>query len=160
MLYYNFNYLKCIFAKKTEINKMNTNKTFTMIKPDAVANGHIGAIINDITNAGFKIIALKYTKLTAESAGDFYAVHKARPFYGDLVSFMSSGPIVAAILEKDNAIEDFRTLIGATDPAEAAEGTIRQKYAKSIDANAVHGSDSDENAQIEGNFFFTAAEQF
>ena len=139
---------------------MNTNRTFTMIKPDAVANGNIGAIINDITNAGFKIIALKYTKLTAERAGDFYAVHKARPFYGDLVSFMSSGPIVAAILEKENAIEDFRTLIGATNPAEAAEGTIRQKYAKSIDANAVHGSDSDENAQIEGNFFFTAAEQF
>ena len=160
MLYYNFNYLKCIFAENLKLNKMNTNRTFTMIKPDAVANGHIGAIINDITNAGFKIIALKYTKLTAESAGDFYAVHKARPFYGDLVSFMSSGPIVAAILEKDNAIEDFRTLIGATDPAEAAEGTIRQKYAKSIDANAVHGSDSDENAQIEGNFFFTAAEQF
>lgn len=160
MLYYNFNYLKCIFAENLKLNKMSTNKTFTMIKPDAVANGHIGAIINDITNAGFKIIALKYTKLTAESAGDFYAVHKSRPFYGDLVSFMSSGPIVAAILEKENAIEDFRTLIGATNPAEAAEGTIRQKYAKSIDANAVHGSDSDENAQIEGNFFFTSAEQF
>jgi nucleoside-diphosphate kinase len=131
-----------------------------MIKPDAVANGHIGAIINDITNAGFKIIALKYTKLTKESAGEFYAVHKARPFYGELVDFMSSGPIVAAILEKDNAIEDFRNLIGATNPAEAAEGTIRQKYAKSIDANAVHGSDSDENAAIEGDFFFTATERF
>ena len=139
---------------------MNTNRTFTMIKPDAVANGHIGSIINDITNAGFKIIALKYTKLTEESAGDFYAVHKARPFYGDLVSFMSSGPIVAAILEKDNAIEYFRKLIGATNPAEAEEGTIRQKYAKSIDANAVHGSDSDENAQIEGDFFFTSTERF
>lgn len=139
---------------------MTTNRTFTMIKPDAVANGHIGAIINDITNAGFKIIALKYTKLTPETAGEFYAVHKARPFYGELVSFMSSGPIVAAILEKDNAIEDFRKLIGATNPAEAAEGTIRQKYAKSIDANAVHGSDSDENAQVEGDFFFTAAERF
>ena len=139
---------------------MSTNRTFTMIKPDAVANGHIGAIINDITNAGFKIIALKYTKLSEETAGEFYAVHKARPFYGELVSFMSSGPIVAAILEKDNAIEDFRNLIGATNPAEAAEGTIRQKYAKSIDANAVHGSDSDENAAIEGDFFFSAAERF
>ncbi|WP_461789615.1 nucleoside-diphosphate kinase [Pedobacter sp.] len=139
---------------------MSTNRTFTMIKPDAVANGHIGAIINDITNAGFKIIALKYTKLSAEKAGEFYAVHKERPFYNDLVSFMSSGPIVAAILEKDNAIEEFRKLIGATNPAEAAEGTIRQKYAKSIDANAIHGSDSDENAQIEGDFFFTADERF
>lgn len=139
---------------------MSTNRTFTMIKPDAVANGHIGAIINDVTNAGFKIIALKYTKLTPETAGKFYEVHKERPFYGELVNFMSSGPIVAAILEKDNAIEDFRKLIGSTNPAEAAEGTIRQKYAKSIDANAVHGSDSDENAQIEGDFFFTAAERF
>lgn len=139
---------------------MSTNRTFTMIKPDAVANGHISAIINDITNAGFKIIALKYTKLTAETAGKFYEVHKDRPFYGELVNFMSSGPIVAAILEKDNAIEDFRKLIGSTNPAEAAEGTIRQKYAKSIDANAVHGSDSDENAQIEGDFFFSADERF
>ncbi|WP_316793474.1 nucleoside-diphosphate kinase [Pedobacter frigoris] len=139
---------------------MATNRTFTMIKPDAVANGHIGAIINDITAAGFKIIALKYTKLTPETAGKFYEVHAARPFYKDLVDFMSSGPIVAAILEKDNAIEDFRTLIGATNPAEAAEGTIRNKYAKSIDANAVHGSDSDENAAIEGDFFFTADERF
>ena len=139
---------------------MTTNRTFTMIKPDAVANGHIGAIINDITAAGFKIIALKYTKLTPESAGQFYEVHKERPFYADLVNFMSSGPIVAAILEKDNAIEDFRTLIGATNPAQAAEGTIRQKYAKSIDANAVHGSDSDENAAIEGDFFFKADERF
>jgi nucleoside-diphosphate kinase len=139
---------------------MTTNRTFTMIKPDAVANGHIGAIINDITAAGFKIIALKYTRLTAETAGKFYEVHAARPFYKDLVEFMSSGPIVAAILEKENAIEDFRKLIGATNPAEAAEGTIRQKYAKSIDANAVHGSDSDENAQIEGEFFFSADERF
>lgn len=139
---------------------MSTNRTFTMIKPDAVANGHIGAIINDITTAGFKIIALKYTKLTEETAGAFYEVHKERPFYKDLVSFMSSGPIVAAILEKDNAVEDFRKLIGATDPSKAEAGTIRQKYAKSIDANAVHGSDSDENAEIEGNFFFTAAERF
>ena len=139
---------------------MTTNRTFTMIKPDAVANGHIGAIINDITTAGFKIIALKYTQLTPETAGKFYEIHKERPFYADLVSFMSSGPIIAAILEKDNAIEDFRTLIGATNPAEAAEGTIRRKYAKSIDANAVHGSDSNENAAIEGDFFFTAAERF
>ncbi|HKG07274.1 MAG TPA: nucleoside-diphosphate kinase [Pedobacter sp.] len=139
---------------------MSTNRTFTMIKPDAVANGHIGAIINDITSAGFKIIALKYTRLTTETAGKFYEIHKERPFYTDLVNFMSSGPIVAAILEKDNAIEDFRKLIGATNPAEAAEGTIRQKYAKSIDANAVHGSDSNENAAIEGDFFFTAAERF
>jgi nucleoside-diphosphate kinase len=139
---------------------MSTNRTFTMIKPDAVANGHIGAIINDITAAGFKIIALKYTKLTSETAGKFYEVHKDRPFYGDLVTFMSSGPIVAAILEKDNAIEDFRKLIGATNPAQAEEGTIRKKYAESIEANAVHGSDSDENAAIEGDFFFTAAERF
>lgn len=139
---------------------MVTNRTFTMIKPDAVANGHIGAIIDDITTAGFKIIALKYTHLTAETAGKFYEVHKERPFYKDLVSFMSSGPIVAAILEKENAIEDFRKLIGATNPAEATEGTIRQKYAKSIEANAVHGSDSDENAAIEGDFFFTADERF
>jgi len=139
---------------------MATNRTFTMIKPDAVANGHIGAIINDITTAGFKIIALKYTQLSSEKAGKFYEVHAERPFYKDLVAFMSSGPIVAAILEKENAIESFRTLIGATNPAEAAEGTIRNKYAKSIDANAVHGSDSDENAAIEGDFFFSADERF
>lgn len=139
---------------------MATNRTFTMIKPDAVANGHIGAIINDITAAGFKIIAMKYTKLTPDTAGKFYEVHSDRPFYKDLVSFMSSGPIVAAILEKENAIESFRTLIGATNPADAAAGTIRAKYAKSIDANAVHGSDSDENAEIEGNFFFKADERF
>jgi len=139
---------------------MITNRTFTMIKPDAVANGHIGAIIDDITKAGFRIVALKYTRLTPEAAGKFYEIHKERPFYNDLVSFMSSGPIVAAILEKDNAIEEFRTLIGATNPAQAAEGTIRRKYAKSIDANAIHGSDSDANAEIEGNFFFTAEERF
>jgi nucleoside-diphosphate kinase len=139
---------------------MANNRTFTMIKPDAVANGHIGAILNDITEGGFKIVAMKYLKLTPEKAGEFYAIHKERGFYGDLVSFMSSGPIVAAILEKDNAVEDFRKLIGATNPADAAEGTIRQKYAKSIDANAVHGSDSDENAEIEGNFYFTDAEKF
>lgn len=131
-----------------------------MIKPDAVANGHIGAIIDKITKSGFKIIALKYTSLSPEKAGQFYEVHKERPFYKDLVGFMSSGPIVAAILEKDNAIEDFRKLIGATDPAKADEGTIRQLFAKSIEANAVHGSDSDENAEIEGNFFFSAFEKF
>ena len=139
---------------------MATNRTFTMIKPDAVANGHIGAILNDIIAGGFKIVAMKYIHLTETAAGNFYAVHKERPFYGDLVSFMTSGPIVAAILEKENAVEDFRTLIGATDPAKAAEGTIRNKYAKSIDANAVHGSDSDENAEIEGNFFFNQFEKF
>lgn len=138
---------------------MATNRTFTMIKPDAVGNGYIGAILNDIIQAGFKIVAMKYTQLTGETAGAFYAVHKERPFYQDLVSFMSSGPIVAAILEKENAVEDFRTLIGATDPSKAEEGTIRNKYAKSIEANAVHGSDSDENAAIEGSFFFSALEQ-
>ncbi len=139
---------------------MATNRTFTMIKPDAVANGHIGAILNDIIAGGFKIVAMKYIQLTAESAGNFYAVHKERPFYADLVSFMTSGPIVAAILEKDNAVEDFRKLIGATDPKKAEEGTIRNKYAESIEANAVHGSDSDENAEIEGNFYFSQFERF
>ncbi|MBD1430328.1 MULTISPECIES: nucleoside-diphosphate kinase [Sphingobacterium] len=139
---------------------MATNRTFTMIKPDAVANGHIGAILNDIIAGGFKIVAMKYIQLSTETAGNFYAVHKERPFYGELVSFMTSGPIVAAILEKDNAVEDFRTLIGATNPADAAEGTIRNKYAKSIDANAIHGSDSNENAEIEGNFFFSQFERF
>ena len=139
---------------------MATNRTFTMIKPDAVANGHIGAILDKITKSGFKIVALKYTALSAEKAGEFYAVHQGRPFYNALVEFMSSGPIVAAILEKDNAIEDYRKLIGATDPSKAEEGTIRNLFAKSIDANAVHGSDSDENAAIEGNFFFTDFERF
>jgi nucleoside-diphosphate kinase len=138
---------------------MATNRTFTMIKPDAVKNGHTGAILNDIIK-GFKIVAMKYTQLTAETAGAFYAVHKERPFYNDLVGFMSSGPIVAAILEKENAVEDFRKLIGATDPKKADEGTIRNKYAESIEANAVHGSDSDENAEIEGNFYFSAFERF
>lgn len=139
---------------------METNKTFTMIKPDAVANGHIGAILNKITQAGFKIVALKYTSLSAELAGKFYEVHAERPFYKDLVSFMSSGPIVAAILEKDDAVASFRKLIGATNPAQADEGTIRKEFAESIEKNAVHGSDSDENAQIEGNFFFSAFEKF
>ena len=130
-----------------------------MIKPDAVAAGNIGAIIDQITKSGFKIVALKYTNLTAEKAGQFYAVHKERPFYSALVDFMSSGPIVAAILEKDNAIEDFRKLIGATDPAKADEGTIRKLFAASVGENAVHGSDSDENAAIEGSFFFSAFER-
>jgi len=131
-----------------------------MIKPDAVANGHTGAILDQIIKGGFKITAMKYLWLTPEKAGQFYAVHAARPFYNDLVSFMSSGPIVAAILEKDNAVEDFRKLIGATDPAKAEPGTIRNLFAKSIDANAVHGSDSDENAKIEGDFYFSAFEKF
>lgn len=139
---------------------MAGNRTFTMIKPDAVKGGHIGAILAHINKAGFKIIAMKYTQLSKEKAGGFYAVHKERPFYGELVDFMSSGPIVAAVLEKDNAVEDFRTLIGATNPAEAAEGTIRALYATSIGENAVHGSDSDENATIEGNYHFAATEMF
>lgn len=139
---------------------MATNRTFTMIKPDAVGNGYIGGILKMINDAGFRIVAMKYTKLTAEAAGAFYAVHKERPFYGELVDYMSSGPIVAAILEKENAVADFRNLIGATDPTKAAEGTIRKIYAKSIAANAVHGSDSDENAQIEGDFFFSKLERF
>jgi len=136
-----------------------TNRTFTMIKPDAVSNGHSGAILDQIIKAGFNIIALKLTKLSAEKAGEFYAVHKERPFYGELVEFMSSGPIVAAILEKNNAVEDFRKLIGATNPAQAEEGTIRKRFAESIGKNAVHGSDSDDNAEIEGNFFFSAFER-
>ena len=137
-----------------------SNRTFTMIKPDGVEAGNIGAILNDICAAGFKIVAMKYTKLSAEKAGEFYAVHSARPFYGELVEFMSRGPIVAAILEKDNAVADFRTLIGATNPANAAAGTIRAKYAKSIGENAVHGSDSDENAAIEGAFYFAGTDIF
>lgn len=139
---------------------MATNRTFTMIKPDAVGNNYIGPILAKINEAGFRIVAMKYTKLSREAAGEFYAVHKERPFYGELVDYMSSGPIVAAILEKDNAVADFRKLIGATDPAKAEEGTIRKLYAKSIAANAIHGSDSDENAAIEGNFFFSGLERF
>jgi len=138
---------------------MSGKRTFTMIKPDAVEKNYIGAILEKINAAGFKIVAMKYTKLSAENAGAFYEVHKERPFYGELVDYMSSGPIVAAILEKDNAVSDFRTLIGATNPEEAAEGTIRKLYAESISANAIHGSDSDENAAIEGNFFFSALER-
>jgi nucleoside-diphosphate kinase len=139
---------------------MTTNRTFTMIKPDAVAAGHIGAILHQITDAGFKIIAMKLTRLSNATAGKFYEVHKARPFYGELVDFMSSGPIVAAILEKDNAVEDFRKLIGATDPAKAEPGTIRAKFAKNVGENAVHGSDSNENAAIEGAFHFGGVEVF
>ena len=131
-----------------------------MIKPDAVANGHAGKILDQIIQAGFKVVALKYTRLSEERAGDFYGIHRERPFFKDLVSFMTSGPIYAAILEKDNAIEDFRKLIGATDPQKADAGTIRNLFAKSIDANAIHGSDSDENAEIEGNFLFGADERF
>ena len=137
---------------------MTTNRTFTMIKPDAVENGYIGKILDMITEAGFEIKAMKYTRLSQKQAEDFYAVHAERPFYGELVSYMTSGPIVAAILEKDNAVADFRTLIGATDPAEAAEGTVRKAYAESKGRNAVHGSDSDETADIEGKFHFASEE--
>ena len=133
---------------------MATNRTFTMIKPDAVQENHVGGILHMMEEGGFRVVELQKINLTAERAGQFYAVHAERPFYNDLVKYMSSGPIVAAVLEKDNAVVDFRTLIGATNPAQAAEGTIRKKYAKSIEANAVHGSDSDENAQIEADFFF------
>ena len=135
-----------------------TNRTFTMIKPDAVENGHIGGILDKITSAGFKIVAMKYTQLSKRDAQEFYSVHSERPFYGELVDFMTRGPIVAAILEKDNAVDDFRALIGATNPAEAAEGTIRKLFATSIGENAVHGSDSDENAAIEGSFHFSGRE--
>jgi nucleoside-diphosphate kinase len=141
-------------------NKIIMNRTFTMIKPDATSKGYTGAILDQIIKAGFSIKAMKWTKLTVEQAGQFYEVHKERPFYGELVDFMSSGPIVAAILEKDNAVADFRKLIGATNPAQAEEGTIRKNFAASMGENAVHGSDSDENAQIEGNFFFAATERF
>ena len=139
---------------------MANNITFTMIKPEAVANGTMGKIIDMIISNGFTIKAMKLKQLTKEEAGEFYAVHSERPFYWELVDYMIEGPIVAAILEKDNAVEDFRTLIGATDPAEAAEGTIRKAFAESKAKNACHGSDSDENAQIEADFHFTAAERF
>lgn len=139
---------------------MSNPITFTMIKPDAVSNGHTGKILDRIIQAGFNIKAMKYTRLSREQAEYFYAIHKERPFFEDLVSFMISGPIVAAILEKENAVEDFRSLIGATNPAEAAEGTIRKDFAKSIDANAIHGSDSNENAQIEAQIFFSQFERF
>lgn len=139
---------------------MATNKTFTMIKPDAVRNGNAGAVLDKIIKGGFKVEAMKFIHLTREQAMAFYEVHAERPFYGELVDFMCSGPIYAAVLEKDNAVNDFRTLIGATNPAEAAEGTIRKEFATSLGENAVHGSDSDENAQIEGSFFFSDTEKF
>jgi len=139
---------------------MAGNRTFTMIKPDATLAGNTGAIIKMIEDAGFRIVAMKKAKLSPELAGKFYEIHKERSFYGELCAYMASGPIVPMILEKDNAIEDFRKLIGATDPSKAAPGTIRALFAKSIDANAIHGSDSDENAAIEGNFFFSQFERF
>lgn len=139
---------------------MTNNRTFTMLKPDSIEKGNIGPILEKITASGFRIVAMKLTQLTIPDAQAFYAVHKDRPFFEDLVHYMSSGPIVAAILEKDNAVEDFRTLIGATNPADAAEGTIRKMFAESISQNAVHGSDSDENASIESAFHFSAREMF
>lgn len=137
-----------------------SNRTFTMIKPDAMKKGHAGAILDRFIKEGFRVVSLKMTKLSAEKAGEFYAIHKERPFYSELVGFMSSGPIVAAILEKDDAVAGFRKLIGATDPAKAEEGTIRKLFASSVGENAVHGSDSDENAKIEGDFFFSGLEKF
>ena len=139
---------------------MAGNRTFTMIKPDAVADGHIGAILAKINEAGFRIIAMKMTHLSRQKAEGFYEVHKERPFFGELTAFMSSGPIVAAVLEKENAVAGFRTLIGATDPAKAAPGTIRALYARNMGENAVHGSDSDENAAIEVAYHFAATEIF
>lgn len=139
---------------------MTTNRTLTMLKPDAVEKGHVGAILDKIMASGFRIVALKMTQMTIADAERFYEVHKERPFFGELVSFMTRGPIVAAVLEKENAVEDFRTLIGATNPQEAAEGTIRKMFAESIDENAVHGSDSDENAAIEAAFHFSGREVF
>lgn len=139
---------------------MATNKTFTMIKPDAVENGHIGGILEKINVSGFRIVAMKLTMMSQQDAETFYAVHKERPFFGELVEFMTRDPIVAAILEKENAVEDFRTLIGATNPADAAEGTIRKLYASSMAENAVHGSDSNENAAIEGAFHFSGREMY
>ena len=139
---------------------MTGNITFTMLKPDAVEANNIGPILAMINKAGFTILAMKYMRLTKEQAGQFYAVHKERPFYGELTEYMSGGPIVAAILSKNNAVADYRQLIGATDPTKADEGTIRKVFAKSIAANAVHGSDSNENAQIESNFFFSELERF
>ncbi|MCF6222717.1 MAG: nucleoside-diphosphate kinase [Flavobacteriaceae bacterium] len=139
---------------------MATNRTFTMLKPDSLEKGNTGAILEKINAAGFKIVAMKQTRMSKAEAKAFYAVHSERPFFGELVLYMTRGPIVAAILEKENAVEDFRTLIGATNPDEAAEGTIRKLYAASIGENAVHGSDSDENAAIEGSFHFSGREIF
>jgi nucleoside-diphosphate kinase len=148
-----------LYSRAKNDKEYMSNRTFTMIKPDAFSKGHSGAIIDKIIKSGFRIVALKLTQLSTAKAGEFYAVHKERPFYGELVQFMSSGPIIAAILEKDNAVADFRKLIGATDPAKADEGTIRKLFASSVGENAVHGSDSDENAAIEGSFFFSGLEQ-
>ncbi len=139
---------------------MRTDRTFTMLKPDSVEKGNVGPILEKITGAGFRIAAMRLTQMTTAEAQAFYAIHKDRPFFGELVEYMTRGPIVAAVLEKDNAVEDFRTLIGATNPAEAAEGTIRKLYADSIGENAVHGSDSDENAEIESQFHFAGKEIF
>ena len=139
---------------------MRTNRTFTMLKPDSVEKGNIGPILEKITSAGFKIVAMKLTQMTKADAETFYAIHNERPFFGELVEYMTRGPIVAAVLEKENAVEDFRTLIGATNPADAAEGTIRKLYAASMGENAVHGSDSDENAEIESQFHFSGREMF
>ncbi|HHG86670.1 MAG TPA: nucleoside-diphosphate kinase [Bacteroidetes bacterium] len=139
---------------------MNGNLTFTIIKPDAVSNGHTGKIIDQIIAGGFKVKAMKMVWLSEKTAGEFYDIHRERPFFKDLVAFMTSGPCIPMILEKENAVTDFRTLIGATNPAEAAEGTVRNRFAKSIDANAIHGSDSDENALREGGFFFSELETF
>lgn len=139
---------------------MTTNRTFTMIKPDAVEKGHIGAILNKISEAGFKIVAMKMTQMSLRDASEFYAIHKERPFFDELVTFMTRGPIVATILEKENAVADFRMLIGSTNPAQAAEGTIRKLYAASVGENAIHGSDSDENAVIESQFHFAGREIF
>ena len=139
---------------------MATNKTFTMLKPDAVEKGHIGAILEKITASGFRIVAMKLTQMTTADAEEFYGIHKERPFFGELVEYMTRGPIVAAVLEKENAVEDFRTLIGATNPADAAEGTIRKMFADSISENAVHGSDSDDSSALEGAFHFSGREMF
>ncbi len=139
---------------------MSGNYTFTIIKPCAVKSGYIGAILNDIIKGGFEIVAMKYIRMTQAQAEAFYSVHQERPFYGELVQFMISGPVVVAVLRHDNAVEEYRKLIGATNPANAAEGTIRKKYAKNVQENAVHGSDSDENAAIESNFFFSQCERF
>jgi nucleoside-diphosphate kinase len=137
-----------------------SNRTFTMIKPDAFSKGHSGAILDHIIRGGFRLVAMKMTKLSPEKAAEFYAVHRERSFYSELVEFMSSGPVIAVLLEKENAVDHFRRLIGATDPSNAEEGTIRKLYAASVGENAIHGSDSDENAKIESDFFFSGLERF
>lgn len=144
----------------TRMMKPNTNYTFTMVKPDAIQDGHLPGILQMIQDAGFRIVAMKYTRLSLDQAARFYDIHKERPFFASLIEFMSSGPIVAAILEKEDAVASFRSLIGATNPADAAEGTIRKKFARSLGENAIHGSDSDENADLESSFFFSQLERF